>query len=322
MKDAQSRSNIAKFSRTFTSVLAALTAILVLSSVPAAAAPNSGSDKADAKETKPQNIFEKNNIKLVEGPAQVKLGRHAELDLPANFAFVGGDSLKKYYDLTQNPYSGNEIGVVLSSDGWQIFFDYADSGHIDDSDRTELDADALYKQMEEGQAIGNQERKKKGWDELALKGWTAKPHYDEKTNNLTWAFRMASSRDNYKETFINQNIRLLGRTGYVSAIVVGDDSADYAKTEAAANALLKNFRFTQGQTYAEFRSGDKVAKYGLAALVLGGAGAVAAKTGFFAKFAKFIMLGVAAVGAWFLAMFKKLFSRKNRGDRFDDNSNS
>lgn len=156
---------------------------------------------AQDEENKGQNVFEKHGIKPVAGPAVVNLGRYAEIDLPGDFLFIGEPYLKKYYELTHNSYSGNEIGVVISRGGWEVFFKYVDSGHIDDSDRAELDADALYKQMEKNQGAGNLERKKRGWDELRLKGWTAKPHYDEKTNNLTWAFRMASSSDNYAETF-------------------------------------------------------------------------------------------------------------------------
>lgn len=301
--------NIPKQIRT---AIAALAAAFALST--AAVAQN-------VETPKEQNVFEKNGIRLVHGPQKVMLGRYAEIDLPENFAFIGGaDSLRKYYKMTENNYSGHEIGVVLSYDGWSIFFDYNDSGHIDDKDKSDLDAGKLYKSMEENQKRGNTENRKKGWAELQLKGWTAKPHYDEKTNNLTWAFRLASSKDNYTETFINQNIRLLGRTGYVSAIVVGDDTADYAKTEAAANDLLKKFSFVRGQSYAEFKSGDKVAQYGLAALVLGGAGAVAAKTGFLSKFAKFIVLGVAAIGAWFVKMFRKLTGKKDAPERFGDNS--
>lgn len=264
-----------------------------------------------------QNVFEKNGIELVRGPALVKLGRYAEIDVPENHAFIGGKSLKKFYELTQNHYSSDALGVVLSSEKWTIHFTYADSGHIDDTDKEELNADELYTSLVEGQKVGNKERKKRGWEELMMQGWMSKPHYDDKTNNLTWAYKLASSGDNYTEPFINQNIRLLGRTGYVSAVVVGDVN-EYVRTEAQANELLKGFRFVPGQTYAEFRSGDKVAQYGLAALVLGGAGAVAAKTGFFAKFAKYIVLGVAAVGAWFVKMFRKITGSKTEGDRFGD----
>ena len=44
-------------------------------------------------------------------------------------------------------------------------------------------------------------------------------------------------------------------------------------------AQLDAFSFSSGETYAEFVQGDKIAKYGLTALVAGGAGAAAAKLG-------------------------------------------
>jgi uncharacterized membrane-anchored protein len=76
---------------------------------------------------------------------------------------------------------------------------------------------------------------------------------------------------------------------------------------------MKGFQFTAGEDYSSFRAGDKVAEYGLIALVAGGAGAVAAKTGllsavvvFFKKGAKLIVVGVAALAAF----LKKLFSGK------------
>jgi uncharacterized membrane-anchored protein len=70
--------------------------------------------------------------------------------------------------------------------------------------------------------------------------------------------------------------------------------------------------FNQGNRYADFDPKvDKVAAYGIAALIAGG---IAAKLGFFklllvfllaAK--KFIIIAAIAVAAW----FKKLFGKKN-----------
>jgi len=69
----------------------------------------------------------------------------------------------------------------------------------------------------------------------------------------------------------------------------------------------------QGQAYADFREGDRVAEYGLGALIVGGAAAVAAKKGFFAVIAKFLiagwkllLVGLVAVGGF----FKRLFGRR------------
>jgi uncharacterized membrane-anchored protein len=71
--------------------------------------------------------------------------------------------------------------------------------------------------------------------------------------------------------------------------------------------------FDPGQRYADFNpSTDKLAAYGIAALVAGG---IAAKAGLFAKLGvillaakKFIILVVAAIGAG----IKKLFGRKDK----------
>jgi uncharacterized membrane-anchored protein len=68
--------------------------------------------------------------------------------------------------------------------------------------------------------------------------------------------------------------------------------------------------FTAGNRYADFNgSTDKVAEYGIAALVAGG---VAAKLGFFGKllalllaFKKLIVLGVAAAVRWSGSSFKR-----------------
>ena len=48
---------------------------------------------------------------------------------------------------------------------------------------------------------------------------------------------------------------------------------------------LNGFEFDSGEKYTEFKQGDKVAEYGLAALILGGAAAVATKKGFWAVLA-------------------------------------
>jgi uncharacterized membrane-anchored protein len=58
---------------------------------------------------------------------------------------------------------------------------------------------------------------------------------------------------------------------------------------------MNTFQFRQGSRYADFISSDKVATYGLTALIAGGAGAVAVKTGLFMKMWKFILAIVLAL---------------------------
>jgi len=75
--------------------------------------------------------------------------------------------------------------------------------------------------------------------------------------------------------------------------------------------LLAGYRYTQGNTYAEYVEGDKIAEYGLAALITGGAVAVAAKSGLLKHLWKFIVLIAAAIGGF----FKKLFGRGAKAER-------
>ena len=78
--------------------------------------------------------------------------------------------------------------------------------------------------------------------------------------------------------------------------------------------LLGGFTYIEGKKYSQFLPGDKVAKYGLTALVVGGAVGLAAKAGFFAKLAasfgklwKPIIAGLVAV---VIGLKKLVFGRR------------
>jgi uncharacterized membrane-anchored protein len=205
--------------------------------------------------------------------------------------------------------SGRELGVILNpgeGDGhpWFALFSFSGEGYVDDSDRDKIDADALLTSMKEGTERDNEERKKRGWTPFVLEGWQTKPYYDAKTNNLTWAIRGASPGET---ATINHSVRLLGRRGVMSVALVADQ-AGIASTTDDFNQLLAGFSYNAGQRYAEFRQGDKMAGYGLAALIGGGAAAAAVKTGFFKKFWKVLLAIVFAA----LAGLKKLFGGGNR----------
>jgi uncharacterized membrane-anchored protein len=95
-------------------------------------------------------------------------------------------------------------------------------------------------------------------------------------------------------------MRVLGRHGYMSVTLV-DGPATLASSKVAADQLMKGFDYTVGRSYAEFRPGDKVAEYGLVALVAGGAGVAASKLGFFAWLAKVFAKSGKAIAAALVA---------------------
>ncbi|MDF3059719.1 MAG: uncharacterized protein K0R17_3934 [Rariglobus sp.] len=268
--------------------------------------------EAPAQQAKPESFIEAlqaKGIKLIASPATVKLGDVAEMKLPDGFHAIDPGSLKKFYEFTQNSMSGQAVGVVIAPSEWMLFFDYDDSGYVKDDEKNSLDAGKLMKSMSENQEASNKERAKRGWDEMKLAGWAAEPHYDTKTNNLKWAIKLTSSSDNHQSQWINESIRLLGRGGVMEVTLVTGNDTFIADSAAADNLLSQRFGYVAGHRYAEYKEGDKVAQYGLAALVLGGAGAAALKFGFFQKFWKALVFGGAALIAGIGKLWNKITGR-------------
>jgi len=104
-------------------------------------------------------------------------------------------------------------------------------------------------------------------------------------------------------------VRLLGRTGVMSATLV-DDPANLSADVAAFRQALGAYEYVPGERYAEFHSGDRVAEYGLAALIAGGAAAAAVKTGAGKGLLKLIGVGAIAVFGAVASFVKKLRGRR------------
>lgn len=242
-------------------------------------------------------------LNWIEGPATAQLGNIAQIEVPEGFRFVGKPGAGKFMELIQNPSDGSELGILLSPDSWFVVFDFSSQGYIKDDDR-KLDADAILSTIKEGTAASNKERRKRGWSELQVLGWHEAPHYDAETNNLTWSIR-GSSDDGEN---INHATRLLGRRGVMNVdLVMGPEQADAALAEF--NGMLTGFEFKTGSKYSDFTRGDKVAEYGLAGLVVGGAGVALVKTGLLQKFAKLIVVGFVALAGAVKKLWAKLTGR-------------
>lgn len=243
------------------------------------------------------------------GPTVGKLGNRASVSIPDDYMFLDAKATKLFLEQNQNIPDGDELGAILkvgeNNEYWFAVFSYDDTGHVDDSDRSKIDADGLMKSMKKGNEQGNAERRKRGWNELKLTGWHQPPFYDPATNNLTWATRLDSSGN----PVINHSVRLLGRTGTMSVALVADPTGIDAAT-AEFNDVLRGYSYNDGQRYAQFVSGDKLAGYGLTALIAGGAGAAAMKSGLLQKMWKGIVLLVVAIGAALKKMLAALFGKR------------
>jgi uncharacterized membrane-anchored protein len=253
---------------------------------------------------------EKNNplaeLAWQKGPTTLQLGTKASIKLPGQTGALSGGESDKFMKLTGNlPIPGLNI---VAGGNWFAVFAFDESGYIKDDEK--IDADALIKQIQDNDGPSNEERRKVGMPELHTDGWYVPPHYDDKTKALEWGIKLHSS-DNPRPV-INYTVRMLGRSGYERIVLVSDpqhldaDVVDFKR-------ILAGFDFVAGEKYSEFKPGDHVAEFGLAALVAGGAAAVAAKTGLWKSLLVALAAGwkvVAAAAVAVVAGLGRFFKRK------------
>jgi len=236
-------------------------------------------------------------IKWSKGPITAKLGHIAEIQVPDGYLFADGEGARKLLELTHNIASGDELGVIVprsDQESWYVIFEFDDVGYVKDDDKSSLDSSKLLTTIQNATEESNKERQKRGWKAFHVTGWYTSPYYDAATNNLTWALNGAE--DNNQNPAVNYSVRILGRRGTMKVDLVLDPT-DLASVEPRFKTLIDGFRFTDGNRYADFMAGDKVAGYGLTALIAGGATAVAIKTGLFAKFWKLLVVMFAGIAA-------------------------
>ena len=207
-------------------------------------------------------------------------------------------------DALHNPGVSNSwLYAPNGLEKWFAIVRYEETGHISDDER--IDPEAILEQLKAGTARTNEARRARGWPEVRIIGWQVEPHYESDTKRLLWA----TLNESNGEQAVNYTTKVLSRTG-VATVVLVTDPAHLNQSVAELKTQLDGFAFNADQTYAEFRSGDKIAEYGLTGLIVGGAAAAAVKTGLWKWVAGLLAAGwklvVAAVVAM-LAGVKSLF---------------
>jgi uncharacterized membrane-anchored protein len=258
----------------------------------------------------------------VHGPATVAISDQAKLQLPKGMRYLDQKDTSKFLRLNGNPPAGRDYTIAPEGPGWFAILEFDPSGYV--SDKEKIDPDALFKQLKTNEASDNEERKSLGQTGLHLDRWLAAPHYDAATHNLEWGTVMHSDSGGQ---IINYTSRILGRNGVTRAILVSDPgnfSADLPQYRTA----LAGFAYQPDKTYEAHQAGDKVAAYGLGALVAGGAAAAVVKSGLFAgifagllkfgvAFYKLIIVGAVALFAGFRKHIGRLFGRTAPSDGGD-----
>jgi uncharacterized membrane-anchored protein len=250
-------------------------------------------------------------LNWVEGPKDLPALGNATLSLPGDFLFLPPSDTRDFMVLNENPPPATEEQLFAPKDlHWYALIAFSPDGYVKDDEK--IDADAVLSSIREGTEADNAERRKKGWSEVQITGWRRAPHYDAETKRLEWALNATSGG----QEVVNFLTKVLGRRGVTTAVLVtGPEHFDQDVQEF--KQALAHYTFNAGEKYDEFKPGDKVASYGLAALIAGGAAAAATKVGLWKWLGaalvatwKFIWIPLAAGAAGISRFFKRTLRRK------------
>lgn len=270
--------------------------------------------EASSQDNAVQNAFMAAIKVATHGPADVPLRDLAVIHLPDPYSFIPANEGAALMRAMGNRTDESFHGLIISKQQdqyWFVTIDYRDSGHLKDDDAKSWNADELLQNIKDGTEADNKDRTERGFPALDVVGWVEKPAYDETTHRLVWSMLAKERGNEAQAATINYNTYALGREGYFELNLITVENAIGADRKHAG-ALLTALDYKPGQRYEDFNaSTDRVAEYGLAALI---GGIAAKKLGLLAvigvalaKFWKVILIAFAVGGGGIF----KLFRRKN-----------
>jgi uncharacterized membrane-anchored protein len=254
---------------------------------------------------------------MIKGPTTVALVDQAKLELPEAYGYIPRKEAADLLTAMGNSIGDRFIGVVMplgeNEQHWFATLSYEPSGYIKDDDARHWKSDELLESLKDGTEAGNERRRSMGIPEIVVTRWIESPAYAPDTHHLVWSVEVNRKNGAATDPGVNYNTYVLGREGYVSMDVV-TQASNVEHDKDSARRLLSLVSFNPGKDYGSFNSStDKVAAYGLAALVAGVAvkklGLLALAGAAIVKFAKLIAL---AVAAFFAGVRKWLKSRAKR----------
>jgi len=212
---------------------------------------------------------------------------NSTLNLPAGYVLIDGTDARAFYEASNgvSAPSSLEAVVLQTATGNIVLFKTVREGYVRLDDWSDVDADGLLQSMKDGTEQANKERALHNMKPLTIVGWERRPKLDETTKMVNWTIEAKEA----EEPFLNTTQLRFSRYGYEMMTWVGDTKDDATPFLQSMQAV---YDFDTGAQYGDFKPNDKVATYGIAALVAGLLGAkVAAKLGFLAVGLLFLKKG-------------------------------
>lgn len=228
-----------------------------------------------------------NNLPWETGPLVYNYNlANSKINISGDFSILRNeDAHQMLFWLNGTEFSYVDMYAMSDIDASQLLFSYTNSGYVKTDDWTKVDPDKFIKEIRENYKLSNETRKKNGQPTIMDVTWNKKPYLDDTLNSVYYALNVEWSNNT---SSVEGTAIILGREGYTTANYVGGDQG---YNESMLLNLSKMHKFNATKEYKDWKSGDKVAAAGIAALLASTLGV------------KFLKPGILAVVAIFLKKF-------------------
>ncbi len=205
-----------------------------------------------------------NNLPWETGPLVYNYNlANSKINISSDFSILRNeDAHQILFWLNGTEFSYVDMYAMSDIDASQLLFYYTDSGYVKTDDWTKVDPDKFIKEIRENYKLSNETRKKNGQSTIMDVTWHKKPYLDDTFNSVYYALNVKWSNNT---STVEGTAIILGREGYTTANYVGGDQG---YNESMLLNLSKMHKFNVTKEYKDWKSGDKVAAAGIAALSL------------------------------------------------------
>jgi uncharacterized membrane-anchored protein len=248
---------------------------------------------------------------MKSGPAEIPFQDQAVFKLPEGYGFIPKEAAVRLMKAVGSEQGDGFLGLIVGDHmSGMVLVSYHNTGYIKDEEAKHWKTEEMLTQIKEGTLEQNKERVSLGLPQINVTGWVEEPKYDATTHRLVWSVGVKQLESTANESSVNYNTFVLGREGFMTLNLV-TGSAEVEKEKSNAQALLAAVSFNDGKRYENFNEDtDKVAEYGLAALI---GGLAAKKLGLLAALGVFLLkiwkvVALVCVGG--LVALKQKFSKQ------------
>ena len=206
-------------------------------------------------------ISETETIKHISANAEIPTINYDEYYLDNK-----ADILQYLYWVEGILFDVNDYEVYQEFDFITIMYsEFNNEGYVKLDDWKNIDLDDFLEEKREMVFAANANRREQGLDTVKSVQWLLEPELDDVNNMVHYVFTLGWS-DGVSTS--NGTSLILGRNGYTTVdSVYNVDDDNIMATINLVKTKLSDYKFNNDYQYSDYKSGDKIAAVGIAALV-------------------------------------------------------